>query len=752
MTKAWDLVQDEIKDLSFNQKRPLDEVMKLMESKYRFQASIRAYRMKLKEWGLMRHKPRKTHRRAKHSGRHRSKQSNHGDGESSDTVGSMSVEPQAREDCEKTGEWQTIVNLVDDSIGAVAEPIYMGLLGQTQDLRSSIETGLQKATQASDILLDMIGATLDNNVQELEKLVIANADRVNDPIGLPFDQPSSRFFTHPALSKMAIRQHPGQTLLDVACGMPSGPVIWMLIAYGAKGTRNPFGTDSALYNAIKNGRTKTVQALLQSGRSDVNGLPGTVSQPLYEAVFWNVPEIVRILISRGAKLDNFGHSAEGPNLQNALHLCLLNRVRFYADTSYREKCHAILQQLIDVGADIHSAPPDPAMRSNFHMFTEPWQGRPYWALELSETETACFSLFASKGVDLETPFKGCPCGSVNQNTFQHQALWHSTPSFAQSLVDTFVSTPLNDGMGLLSEVLGSCPNAKRHPAYAQRDIQVLLGKGVSPNGTERDNSSPLQICLSTSPATDVVSRLQVLLAHGADPEAKDKNLVQPYVLASEIFQDPLRSEVMSVLVANMSGKHVNRIDDVSYSWSKGHFPIPKTPTYEQVIACTDGKSSFARDMYYMVPERAQGEFRTAYFKVISGYFLESVDQPAKVEFPPTKEGHQTVRILHLREFGLPKIKFQQDLADAILKAPSLPDMPGPDAVALLRSPMSSDTTHTTESSSFSSDTTMTTITPVEALLPFQFNMNDPLSATSFQQWDDDFFIAETLLDLSWDKP
>ncbi|KAL7776213.1 hypothetical protein CFE70_006626 [Pyrenophora teres f. teres 0-1] len=551
-------------------------------------------------------------------------------------------------------------------------------------LRSSIETGLQKATQASDILLDMIGATLDNNVQELEKLVIANADRVNDPIGLPFDQPSSRFFTHPALSKMAIRQHPGQTLLDVACGMPSGPVIWMLIAYGAKGTRNPFGTDSALYNAIKNGRTKTVQALLQSGRSDVNGLPGTVSQPLYEAVFWNVPEI-----------------------------------------------------LIDVGADIHSAPPDPAMRSNFHMFTEPWQGRPYWALELSETETACFSLFASKGVDLETPFKGCPCGSVNQNTFQHQALWHSTPSFAQSLVDTFVSTPLNDGMGLLSEVLGSCPNAKRHPAYAQRDIQVLLGKGI---------------CLSTSPATDVVSRLQVLLAHGADPEAKDKNLVQPYVLASEIFQDPLRSEVMSVLVANMSGKHVNRIDDVSYSWSKGHFPIPKTPTYEQVIACTDGKSSFARDMYYMVPERAQGEFRTAYFKVISGYFLESVDQPAKVEFPPTKEGHQTARILHLREFGLPKIKFQQDLADAILKAPSLPDMPGPDAVALLRSPMSSDTTHTTESSSFSSDTTMTTITPVEALLPFQFNMNDPLSATSFQQWDDDFFIAETLLDLSWDKP
>ncbi|KAI2488296.1 Clr5 multi-domain protein [Pyrenophora tritici-repentis] len=749
MTKDWDLVQDEIKDLSFNQKRPLEEVMRLMESKYRFQASIRAYRMKLKEWGLMRHRPRKTHRKVKHSGRHRSKQSDHGDGESSDTVESMSVEPQAGEGHEKTGDWQAIVNLVDDTTGTLAEPIHMGLLGQTQNLRSSIETELQKPMQASDISLDMIGAILENNVQDLEKLVVANADRVNDPIGLPFDQPGSRFFTHPALSKMTIRQHPGQTLFDVACGMPSGPVIWMLIAYGAKGTRNPFGTDSALYNAIKNGRTKTVQALLQSGRSDVNGLPGTVSQPLYEAVFWNVPEIVRILISRGARLENSSHSVGGPSLQNALQLCLLNRARFYADTSYREKCHAILRQLIDVGADVHSAPPDPAMRSNFHMFTEPWQDRPYWALEFSETETACFRLFASKGVDLETTFKGCPCGSADQNTFQHQALWHSTPSFAQSLVDSFVCTPLNDGMGLLSEVLGSCPNAKRHPAYTQRDIQVLLGKGVSPNGTGRDNSSPLQVCLSTSPATDVVSRLQVLLAHGADPEARDKNMVQAYVLASEIFQEPLRSEVMSVLVANMSGKYVNQIDDVSYSWSKDHFPIPKTPTYEQVIACTDGKSSFAQDMYYMVPERAQGEFRTAYFTVISGYFLESVDQPAKADFPPTKEEHQTARILSLREFGLPKVKFQQDLMDTILKASSLPDIPGLDDVALLRSPMNSNTTHTTESSSFSSDTTMTTITPAEALLSFQFSMNDP---TSFQQWDDDFFIAETLLDLSWDKP
>ncbi|KAI9869931.1 MAG: hypothetical protein M1823_008905, partial [Watsoniomyces obsoletus] len=58
MTKDWDAVQDEIRELSFNQKRCLEDVKALMERKYKFRASTRAYRMKLKEWGLMRHKAR----------------------------------------------------------------------------------------------------------------------------------------------------------------------------------------------------------------------------------------------------------------------------------------------------------------------------------------------------------------------------------------------------------------------------------------------------------------------------------------------------------------------------------------------------------------------------------------------------------------------------------------------------------------------------------------------------------------------
>lgn len=39
MTKDWEAVQDEIRELSFAQKKPLEEVKELMEQKYKFRAS-----------------------------------------------------------------------------------------------------------------------------------------------------------------------------------------------------------------------------------------------------------------------------------------------------------------------------------------------------------------------------------------------------------------------------------------------------------------------------------------------------------------------------------------------------------------------------------------------------------------------------------------------------------------------------------------------------------------------------------------
>jgi hypothetical protein len=60
MTKDWDSVEAEIRELysKSNGKITLGEIEKLMARK-KFRASTRAYRMKLKEWGLLKQKGRR---------------------------------------------------------------------------------------------------------------------------------------------------------------------------------------------------------------------------------------------------------------------------------------------------------------------------------------------------------------------------------------------------------------------------------------------------------------------------------------------------------------------------------------------------------------------------------------------------------------------------------------------------------------------------------------------------------------------
>ncbi|KAJ4343708.1 hypothetical protein N0V95_006538 [Ascochyta clinopodiicola] len=131
MTKDWDAVQDEIKELSFNQKKPLGEVKDLMEAKYKFRASTRAYRMKLKEWGLMRHKAHRARPgrpRARSYGRELDDEEHRSSSATAEpmSVEPMSVEPESLEHRTKTGGWQVVPR---DEL-AIAEPTFMGLLSQ----------------------------------------------------------------------------------------------------------------------------------------------------------------------------------------------------------------------------------------------------------------------------------------------------------------------------------------------------------------------------------------------------------------------------------------------------------------------------------------------------------------------------------------------------------------------------------------------------------------------------------------------
>ena len=101
--------------------------------------STRAYRMRLKEWGIMRHKPRRA-TKSRHKARLPSEQSSDGnagnDNESSEFAEPISTDSTSREHCTKTGGWQVVASLptlIADEAGTVAQPTFLGLLNQPQE-------------------------------------------------------------------------------------------------------------------------------------------------------------------------------------------------------------------------------------------------------------------------------------------------------------------------------------------------------------------------------------------------------------------------------------------------------------------------------------------------------------------------------------------------------------------------------------------------------------------------------------------
>jgi ankyrin repeat protein len=523
--------------------------------------------------------------------------------------------------------------------------------------------------------MNLLGAILEADATKLEQLLMENGDHINDPIGLPFETPGSRFFGHPIMDQMVIGQHPGQTLLDVACGMPCSPVIWVLLSLGAKGSTHPLGTDLALHNAIKNNRPYTVQALLRPGRSEVNGLPTTTWKPLLQAVFWNHPEIVRIVLRKGANLEDAGLSPRGSGYQTALQLCLDRRAADYAQDAVRDKCNQILRLLLEAGVNIHVAPPVGSTASAFEMFIQPWQTTSFWASKLTVTEIDCLRLFVTGGANLQLQFDGCPCGSIQKQTFEHQVLWHSTPNIARLVIDSLPANTPNSASSFLHEVLGSCPDAKRHPADTLRDIQVLLNQGVDPNLSDANGIIPLRKCIEQCPAVDLVARLQLLVDGGADPEAEDCDGVQPFVLAARTFEEPLVSEVMQALISKMRGRYTRNIDGVSRTWSAKHFPISEAQTYQHVMSSCRSTGDFRLEMHDMVPEDVQGTFQRAYFTVVSKYFLDTMTRTAKSRMLTSRDKDEIVWVTGMRNgVNIPEYRFEKELVLALLDPPLGIDM------------------------------------------------------------------------------
>ncbi|USP77906.1 hypothetical protein yc1106_05180 [Curvularia clavata] len=764
MTKDWDLFQDEIKELSFSQKKTLEEVKELMAKKHRFRASTRAYRMKLKEWGLMRHRPRGSAGDRRERGK-RSKSlmivdENGREEESAGMVEAADMNDSPKDRVEETEEWQidaALPSLGTDEISDVMESSMTG----HEDLQTSPQMWIPEPTQPPDIVSDMVEAVLDSDLERLQRLISRHVDRINEPIGSLLLEPGGALFGHPALSQMVILQHPEQTLLDIACGMPCGPIIWFLLAYGAKGSKHPLGSDLALHNAIKNGRVHTVQALLQPGRSDINGLSDSKWTPLRQAVFWMHPEIVRILLHRGAHVEDMEPPLPPiaqPSINSPLQLCLARRIDNYADSSYRVRCHDILDDLLDQGANVHSRAEDPTIQSALDAFLQPWRTRPYWAFHITQQELKCFAMIVSRGSDLRLPFPGVPCQSPSRDTFLHQALWHSTPTLARSIIDSFSPSHMGNGRAILYEILGSCPDAKRHATDTLRDLQVTLAKGVSPNRTQNDTISPLRKCIIDCPAVDLIARLQVLLDRGADPAAPDPDGVQPYVLAVETFDEPLLSEVMLALVSKMSGAHFQAHDSASYQGPREFFPISSTQTYEHVCASNLG-GDLALFLQDRVPEHVRPAVHKAYFTIVSKLFVETMARRAKDRLLDDKERGEVFHVTSMLECtGLSAMRFDSDFVTALLHT-----RPSPSSTTLepASQPNTADGNSPVSIDESSPASSVTVAPPPSTRAPFQFNPNSSAtisvaprpspSQPSPSMAADEFFIPSTT-QLRWLDP
>jgi ankyrin repeat protein len=570
--------------------------------------------------------------------------------------------------------------------------------------------------------MNMLGCVLDNDCEKLEKILMDDVNEINSPIGMPFESADRRFFNHPALSRMVIMQHPRQTLLDIACGMPNSPVVWVLLTYGGKGSTHPLGTDLALHNAIKNGRHYTVQALLIPGRCEVNGLPDKRWKPLHQAVFWTGPEVVKILLKRGARVDDVGPSPTSAGLHTALQLCLERRSREYGDEAVRSKCNEVLKLLLDAGASIHVPPPEGSSASPFEMFIEPWQNTDHWAFKLSWAEMDCLGKFVSKGADLTVKFLGSPCATSSSNSFIHQALWHSPPCISLQVVDSFSAAAPASGPSILHEVVGTCTDAKRHVREAVRNIEVLLERGVDSNALDILGMTPLRKCIEQSITADVAVLTQKLLDGGADPEYEDIDSVQPYAVAAVTLEEPTRSAVLQAMVAKMHGRFVKTVGGVTYKWKDGLFPVPTEFNQQQIYTCAKLYEDFKISMHDMVCADVQPAFQRAYLAVLSSRLFDQISREV-ISKKISSEGSRwaIMSTLAVRNAaGLDDYQFDQGLVVALLDFPGI-STTNPSPVATTTPQAREDTLSEDMTPRPSAPVDSTMAEAVPAYPPFQLN-------------------------------
>ncbi|OCL10751.1 hypothetical protein AOQ84DRAFT_426193, partial [Glonium stellatum] len=265
---------------------------------------------------------------------------------------------------------------------------------------------------------------------------------------------------------------------------------------------------------------------------------------------------------------------------------------------------------------------------------------PQWSTNLSSADYDCLQYFVTKGAGFHVEFNPSLCAADGGHTFEHQILWHAEPAARGLLIDHANVGSRGNGTNIIHEIVGTCSEAKRHPADTIRDMRILLKRGSDPDAIDGEGYTPLTRCLEFSPSADVLERINLLLRYGkATSLLKDASGRVPVFMAIRLF------------TANTD-------------WLMDYFPIADGISCEEVQKYTFN-GPLKTEVYKRLPRDVRYIFQKAALSAATRKFLDGM-----AHHWPTSS-YQSLQILNTlktrQSAGLPEYEFSQTFVLQLLE-------------------------------------------------------------------------------------
>ena len=291
-------------------------------------------------------------------------------------------------------------------------------------------------------------------------------------------------------------------------------IVRLLLDHGAtSNSKDKFGRTplhlvaKGEYN-LEQDRVRTAQLLLDRG-ADVNAQTKYGATPLHLASYLGRIDIARVLLDRGAIANSKGRKG-----RTALHCVAQGRHLFSANDAIH-----VAQLLLERGADANA--PDDDKRTPLHLAS--YHGKVGIAQVLLDGGASVNSM----GVAGQTPLH------VVANRYSRYD--ESKVLVAQLLLERGADVNMPDDTNQTPLHLASISEGIKM-------VEVLLNAGANARARNAQDQSPFDV-ISRRPygsRDDVVDIARLLLEHGADVDAQDKNHATPsdFSASEDIFVPP----------------------------------------------------------------------------------------------------------------------------------------------------------------------------------------------------------------------